>query len=52
LMSALSVSKPYATDIRAGRRQPHPRHWLTLARLVALRDEPWESKLSPDGWVT
>ncbi len=34
LMSALGVSKPYATDIRAGRRQPHPRRWLTLARLV------------------
>jgi CRISPR-associated endonuclease Cas1 len=34
LMSALDVSKPYAADIRAGRRQPHPRHWLTLERLV------------------
>jgi CRISPR-associated endonuclease Cas1 len=33
LMSALRISKPYATNIRAGRR-PHPRHWLTLARLV------------------
>jgi CRISPR-associated endonuclease Cas1 len=36
LMSALGVSKPYATDIRAGRRQPHPRHWLTLARLARI----------------
>ncbi len=36
LMSALSVSKPYATDIRSGRRQPHPRHWLTLARLARI----------------
>jgi CRISPR-associated endonuclease Cas1 len=33
IASALGVSKPYATDIRAGRRMPHPRHWLSLARL-------------------
>jgi hypothetical protein len=32
----LSVSLPYASDIRAGRRRPHPRHWLSLARLVGL----------------
>jgi hypothetical protein len=32
----LGVSLPYASDIRAGRRQPHPRHWLSLARLVAV----------------
>jgi CRISPR-associated endonuclease Cas1 len=30
----LGVSLPYASDIRAGRRRPHPRHWLVLARLV------------------
>jgi hypothetical protein len=29
----LGVSLPYASDIRAGRRRPHPRHWLSLARL-------------------
>jgi CRISPR-associated protein Cas1 len=34
IMSALNVSEPYATNIRSGRRIPHPRHWLTLARLV------------------
>jgi CRISPR-associated endonuclease Cas1 len=34
ISSVLGVSKPYATDIRAGRRCPHPRHWLALARLV------------------
>lgn len=34
VMSALAVSEPYATNIRAGRCIPHPRHWLTLARLV------------------
>jgi hypothetical protein len=36
ISSALGVSKPYATDIRAGRRIPHPRHWLALARLVRV----------------
>jgi CRISPR-associated protein Cas1 len=34
IMSALAVSEPYATNIRAGRCIPHPRHWLKLARLV------------------
>jgi len=33
---ALGVSEPYAADIRAARRVPHPRHWLTLARLVGI----------------
>jgi len=28
---ALGVSLPYASDVRAGRRRPHPRHWLGLA---------------------
>lgn len=36
LSSALSVSESYAADIRAGRRQPHPRHWQVLANLVAV----------------
>jgi hypothetical protein len=30
----LGVSIPYASDIRAGRRRSHPRHWLSLARVV------------------
>ncbi len=34
ISSALGISKPYATDIRRGRRRPHARHWATLARLV------------------
>jgi len=34
LMSALDISKPYAADIRAGRRRPHPRHWSALAQLI------------------
>jgi CRISPR-associated endonuclease Cas1 len=33
---ALGVSEPYATDIRAGKRVPHPRHWLALARLAEV----------------
>jgi len=31
---ALGISKPYATDIRSGKRVPHRRHWLTLAQLI------------------
>jgi CRISPR-associated protein Cas1 len=34
IASALRVSKPYAAEIRKGRRRPHPRHWLVLAQLV------------------
>ena len=30
------VSRPDAVAIRAGRRRPHARHWLTLSRLVGL----------------
>jgi hypothetical protein len=33
---ALRISEPYARDIRAGRRHPHPRHWLALANLVGV----------------
>ncbi len=36
ISTALGISEPYATDIRAGRRIPHPRHWETLARLVGV----------------
>ena len=32
----LGISEPYATDIRKGKRRPHPRHWLTLAELVKV----------------
>jgi CRISPR-associated endonuclease Cas1 len=34
IASALGVSLPYAADIRAGRRRPHPRHWETLAKMA------------------
>jgi CRISPR-associated endonuclease Cas1 len=36
LSAALCVSRTYASNMRAGRRRPHPRHWLTLARLVGV----------------
>lgn len=36
IASALGVSIPYASDIRKGRRRPHPRHWKVLAELVGL----------------
>ena len=39
LAAALGVSTPYAVDIRAGRYQPHPRHWLTLARLANIASD-------------
>lgn len=34
--SALAVSESYATNIRAGRSTPHPRHWLALSLLVGV----------------
>jgi CRISPR-associated endonuclease Cas1 len=40
LASALSVSIPYASNIRSGKREPHPRHWLTIARLVGMAPAP------------
>ncbi len=36
LASALGVSEPYAADIRAGRRRPHPRHWQIVAQLAGV----------------
>jgi CRISPR-associated endonuclease Cas1 len=38
IMSALSISEPYASRIRGGRCVPHPRHWETLATLVGILD--------------
>lgn len=34
IATALSVSLPYAADIRKGRRTPHPRHWGTLIQVL------------------
>jgi len=39
IVEALAVSKPYATDIRNGKRVPHPRHWERLAQRVGLSPE-------------
>ena len=36
IMSALGVSRPYATEIGRRKRVPHPRHWLKLSHLVGL----------------
>jgi CRISPR-associated endonuclease Cas1 len=36
IASALGVSQPYASNIRSGKRHPHPRHWQTLARLAGV----------------
>lgn len=36
IMEALEVSKPYAADIRSGKKLPHPRHWVSLACLVGI----------------
>lgn len=41
LASALSISEPYAAEIRAGRYLPHPRHWLTLARISGVSRDEW-----------
>jgi CRISPR-associated endonuclease Cas1 len=40
IASALGVSQPYASNIRSGRRCAHPRHWQTLAQLVAIAPLP------------
>jgi CRISPR-associated endonuclease Cas1 len=37
IASALSVSHPYAVDIRSGKKRPHPRHWEALARLAGVK---------------
>jgi hypothetical protein len=36
IASAIGVSIPYASDIRKGRRRPHPRHWQVLAKLIKV----------------
>jgi CRISPR-associated endonuclease Cas1 len=36
IASAIDVSILYASDIRRGRRRPHPRHWKALGCLVGL----------------
>ena len=36
IRSQLSVSRPCASEVRAGKRRPHPRHWKALAQLVGV----------------
>jgi CRISPR-associated endonuclease Cas1 len=36
IAAAIGVSIPYASDIRRGRRRPHPRHWKVLAKLIKV----------------
>jgi len=36
IRAALGVSKSYATNIRYGKRIPHPRHWLALSKLTSF----------------
>ena len=36
IASSIGVSIMYASDIRRGRRRPHPRHWQVLAKLVGV----------------
>jgi len=40
ISTALGISGQYATDIRAGRRRPHPRHWLKLAQVAGIQLGP------------
>lgn len=38
IRALLGVSKAYATNIRSGKRVPHPRHWQTLAQHVGTTE--------------
>jgi len=44
IMSAIGVSEPYALRIRAGRRIPHPRHWLTLSALSSRNGQSFHTQ--------
>ena len=36
---ALDMAWSYASELREGRKVPHPRHWLKLAELVGVAEE-------------
>jgi len=38
IRSTLGVSEPYSSDIRAGTRIPHARHWQALAQLAGVSE--------------
>jgi CRISPR-associated endonuclease Cas1 len=40
ISEAMHVSKPYAAQVRAGRRRPHQRHWGALAALAGVSPQP------------
>ena len=44
ILSALDASEAYSAYIRAGRCIPHPRHWVTLAKLTGCEGEPLERR--------
>jgi CRISPR-associated endonuclease Cas1 len=39
IASLLGVSLPYAANVRNGKRIPHPRHWVKLAKLAGVSPE-------------
>ena len=50
ISEAMRVSKPYAAQVRAGRRRPHPRHWETSAQLAGISemgDAPLTGSIEP-----
>jgi hypothetical protein len=44
IVTALSVTEPYATNIRSGHRVPHRRHWKCLAQLTGVTDMHFTQK--------
>jgi len=48
IRSALGVSEPYSSDIQAGKRIPHPRHWRALAELVRVSADVVKRSDSPN----
>jgi CRISPR-associated endonuclease Cas1 len=40
LAKTMSVTEPYAAEVRKGRHIPHPMHFLALAKLVGVSGQP------------
>ena len=38
MAKALDMGWSYASELRKGRKLPHPRHWLKLAELVGVSE--------------
>jgi hypothetical protein len=45
IAAAIGVSIAYASEIRTGRRRPHPRHWQALAELAGAAPFPVTCKV-------